>query len=616
MTAATASGSRLVVARAQIAGHAATLRALEARVEALHCAGDREGAAAIAQVAGEFAYRNHAGVFASPRIERVLAAIGREAVGAGPRPDPAPGTVLHVLTEGYDTGGHTRLAWRWMQRDAGRRSTVALTRQTTPLPDRLAGAADGRVLRLDAEGGLLARARALRAAAARFETVVLHVHMYDVVAALAFAEPAGRPPVVFVDHADHLFWLGTGVADAVTACRAPATDLHVRRRGIAAERSVLVPVPVDAPRRARDRAAAKAAVGVAPGAPLLLTIATAHKFVSAVRPGFHEAAVGILEACPDAVLLAVGPSQVGDWAAAAERFPGRVRAVGRLDDLGDVLDAADVYLDSFPFSSNTSVIEAAAHELPILSFSPDPGRQGILLTNDPGIEHLIVRGADPASLGERAAELLADDAHSAALGAEVRDGILAVHDGPGWTARVEEAYRVARDLGPAPAAADVGDLPVEDFEAIHHLLFEDTGVTCGLDVALLTQADVLPAHLRPADRLQAAAAARELVRPPAAERVAVGRFAPGAAAALVAALRGAVREGAAARAAVVVAPAEVGGALPELEAALASGEDFDLDVVPAGAIAEVAGADGVWVVAEGSPDARAAAERGAALLTY
>ena len=610
--------ARLALARARIAGNATVLEALEDRVEALAAAGDVHTAVAVAQIAGEFAYRNHAGVFASPRLERVLADLGRAHVPAPDAAPPArPGEVVHVLSEAYDTGGHSRLAWRWIARDAGRRSSVALTRQHAPVPPALSAAVEGRVLRIDAAGGLLARARALREAVAGAEAVVLHVHMYDVVPLLAFADPAHRPPVVFLDHADHLFWLGTGVADAVTSCRPLAEDLQVRRRGIARERSTPVPVPVDAPVRRHERPAAKQLLGLDADCTLVLTVATAHKYMAVTRPTFHDAAAAMLERSPGLVLLAVGSVAHGAWAKLMERFPGRVLPVGRHSDLAPFLDAADLYLDSYPFSSNTSVIEAAAHGLPIISFSPDPAHQGILLTNDPAIEHRIVREADPAALAEAVAALAGDPQRRAALGAEVRDLTLTVHDGPAWVACIEEAYRIARELGPTPGAAPVS-APVEDFEAIHHVLFEDTGVASGLGPAVAAQADVLPPPLRPRDAAGAEALAARLTAPAETGRVAIGRAdaADADVAGLVERLRTTVREGVAARAVVVAAPETVGGLVPALESALAAGEDFDLDLVTGGALGDVAPDGALWVVRAGGPDAAAAIDHGAETLVY
>ncbi len=75
-----------------------------------------------------------------------------------------PRRVLHVATECAAVGGHSRMAWRWIERDTASVPTLALTRQRGPVPDRLSyavGARGGRVAILEGHDQL-ARARDAR----------------------------------------------------------------------------------------------------------------------------------------------------------------------------------------------------------------------------------------------------------------------------------------------------------------------------------------------------------------------------------------------------------------------------------------------------------------------
>ena len=79
-------------------------------------------------------------------------------------------------------------------------------------------------------GGLLGWGRALQSVIDASDLVVLHVHNNDVVPFLALAGMGRRrPPVVFVDHADHLFWLGARFADLIVNTRLSGHRLAARR---------------------------------------------------------------------------------------------------------------------------------------------------------------------------------------------------------------------------------------------------------------------------------------------------------------------------------------------------------------------------------------------------
>ena len=116
--------------RAAMAAIDAVVRRIEAAAERFAASGAHEDAAACAQVGSTVAWMNHPGRFASARFEQALhetrprshlCPYERRAANGDPQ------RVLHVLSEGYETGGHTRLAWRWMLQDAGRTHALAFT---------------------------------------------------------------------------------------------------------------------------------------------------------------------------------------------------------------------------------------------------------------------------------------------------------------------------------------------------------------------------------------------------------------------------------------------------------------------------------------------------------
>jgi glycosyltransferase involved in cell wall biosynthesis len=481
------------------------LTALIAAAERQLARGRLEAAATMAQVAAQHAWMNHAGRFASPELEALLARLAARCAPA-PADGPArprtgdPADVVHVVTRCYQTGGSTREIACWLEQDTGRRHRVAVTRQGAQPPpaflvDRLREPGD--VVALDAvRGGLMARAAGLRALAASTDAIVLHVHPYDVVPAIALAG-VQRPPVVLVNHADHVFWLGLGITDAVLHMRESGRRLAEARRGLAPERSMVMARPLMPNDRVLDRDEAKRRLGLAPETVVLATAADASKYRPVGADAFLDLVVPALERHPEAVLLAAGPSDEGPWAEAAARTGGRVRALGRLPEVTLLHEAADVYLDSFPFSSLTSLLEAGSVGVPSLTYRGHPADCGVLGADVPGVDAFITAPEDPAAYDAALERAIADPAWRAATGTETARAIRASHTGDGWRADVDAVYARAAEMaaagppvpGPAPYATERVDELVRD-------VMLQTGFAQGVDGVLLAHLGLMPLRQR------------------------------------------------------------------------------------------------------------------------
>lgn len=243
------------------------------------------------------------------------------------RLDVPPGSwrVLHVLSRAYGAGGHTHVVARWIGQAATRRPAdehcVALVDQgAAEVSDWLSDAvrrANGCIHELSSGKSQVHRARALFRLAQEWATlVILHIHPNDPIPWLAFASPARAFPVVFFNHADHIFWLGARLGDLVIEFRESGRDISLHGRGIDPCKDTLVPLPLEDPLpeleeagvglRRRMRAEARARLNLPPEASIALTIGTAYKYEPALGLNFSRAAGQILEKCPHALILAVG----------------------------------------------------------------------------------------------------------------------------------------------------------------------------------------------------------------------------------------------------------------------------------------------------------------------
>ena len=421
--------------------------------EAHHVRGADDVASLIARVAATVARRRNTGAYAIESLETLLLSMSRRLshssegfvntqVGTG-RLRP---TVLHIMTGAFAAGGHTRLVTRWIEFHEAARSSLVITEPANPEPPgqlaEAVSAAGGRILRL---GGTIAdRALALRSLAHDADTLVLSIHEDDIVPSLALAAAAWRPPTVVVNHADHVFWVGASVADVVASLRPSGQELATRRRGIMANRSMQMPIPIRSfPRRA-SRERARVAIGLHGDHRLLLTVGQAYKFAPVNGRHLIEALGPILEA-PDVRLVAIGPTENDEpWVAARNRYGDRVQAIGMRPDIDPFMDAADVYLDSYPIPSITAALDAGALGLPVVSLSPDgEWWPDVAVEDDPAlVDHVLI---DVARYRERVGELVRSASTRAAAGRSIQLRIDEVHGSQAWLRSLDRVLDAARD---------------------------------------------------------------------------------------------------------------------------------------------------------------------------
>lgn len=436
--------------------------------------GDPGKAASLAQLAARYASNNHPGVFASPALETLLVGIGARTMPAWDRTEavargPWPGRVLHVLTKAIGVGGHTRYALRWLEHDAGRVHSLALTGQTGEVPGALAEAvrSSGGELRILGDGGdpspatLIARARELRSMASHADVVVLYTHPFDVVPVIALSGNLDRPPVLFVNHSDHCFWIGTAVADLVACIRGQGQRVCVERRGVSADRCTMLPVPLDAAVRHRSQTVAKEELGLPPSAVVLLTVAAAYKYEPIDEVEFLDLVSPTVDARSDVILLAVGP-RGRRWQDAERRTGGRVRALGPRPGVQLYYEACDVYLDSHPCSSVTSLLEAASLGTPAMTLCPYEGGAAVLCSEDPGLDGLETRATTPDDYRAILDRVVDDVALRRELGRTLGERIGAAHSLDRWRTDLQTAYERLRSIGPVdPGSVSVGQVAPE-----------------------------------------------------------------------------------------------------------------------------------------------------------
>jgi hypothetical protein len=435
-------------------------------------------AAAMLQIAAGCAWRRHCGFFFSAQLEEMLidisAKIAKEMAPIPRRKKRQGPKVLHILTQAHAVGGHTRLVCNWIEADRANEHHVVLTQQgIVKIPERISSVArnsGGSLHQLHPRGGLLRNALSLRILAMDYDFIALHINPDDVVPILAFGSSPERPPVAYLNHADHVFWIGSTICDVNLNLRESGKQLSVVRRGIPWDRNLLLPIPLlGAGEPMLARASARSALSLKDTDIVILTVASQNKFLPQADADFAEVHMPILQRHRNVKFIVVGPSPSQQyWHRWSRATDGRLEAVGIQADTRAVLAAADIYCDSFPMGSLTSLLEAGLVGIPCVSWRPyaQDSLAAVLSCDDVSFrEHQLVFN-DKAKYIQRL-EFLVELANRADLGGRLKQSILHEHTGVGWAEALQSAYEACRDYADRRPHKPSGELgPVGEYDEI------------------------------------------------------------------------------------------------------------------------------------------------------
>jgi hypothetical protein len=192
---------------------------------------------------------------------------------------------------------------------------------------------------------------------------------------------------------------------------------------------------------------AKQQLGFGSEITLLLTIASPFKYHSPGRTTFLDLVVPVIKQYSKTVLLAVGPELKGEWKAAHSQTNGRIIPLGTRWDNDLLYSAADVYLDSVPFSSITSLLEAGSYGTPLLGHRIPYADLSLLGPGAPGLDQTMQIATEPEGYRQLLGTLISDRNLREASGRKVQSAILCLHTGERWRDAVRVVYDKAENAG-------------------------------------------------------------------------------------------------------------------------------------------------------------------------
>ena len=400
-----------------------------------------EDAALLAELIGFLAWRIPCGKYHCSETELVLNGIGNNLYGAGSELNDIPlnsceafskRRVLHVISISYQIGGHTRAVERMISNSSDHSvGSVVITNHEGVVPEWLKEsiqASGGWLKILDRDSTLLSRAITLRSITKIWaDLVILHIHPNDPVANLAYSCGTDTP-VVFFNHADHVFWYGATISDTVAQIRPAGKILSESRRGVI--NSLYLPIPLELSVK-KDIQDAKTKLGFCENDTVLFSVASAYKYKNIGPISFLAIHEKIIQKYDNVKLLVVGPENSGVWREYHDKTGGKITAVGRQNDISQYYACADIYVDSYPFASLTSLLEAGLHGKPAIGLynSASP----VISCDDLSLNKSHIAHAETPEVYElKLSRLINDIELRRTTGETLKQEIIDDHTGDGW----------------------------------------------------------------------------------------------------------------------------------------------------------------------------------------
>lgn len=418
-------------------------------LEDLACVGSSERAHVLAQWMASFLLANSCGIYRCDELEELLLSHCGLDLGRLRAQVSASTGVLHVLSEAYSHGGHTRVARHFLAQADGPQCVLLTRPSHNSQVHQWLGVDSDCVRQHLGELSSAERISVLAVDIAGHSEVILYLHPEDVIggAAVRLAKrlnPALR--IGFFDHADHAFSVGIGAANCVFEISTYGWQLrHARDVGA---RASFVGIPIQASLPAGGRGAADGAE------PKALLVGTPYKFRPVGDRKLFYALDALLAANPKLSVDCVGPEGFEAWwQPLRAKFEGRIRFHGFLahDRYMTLLDSAALYVDSYPKTGGTAFPEALLAGGGVTGLFG--GTWGFSVAD-------VLRVDGVAAFVDRCSAILRRDPQVLALMRSTRQDCATYHSPTAVWARIVDGLRSGVLHAPPPALANMPEPPI------------------------------------------------------------------------------------------------------------------------------------------------------------
>jgi hypothetical protein len=147
-------------------------------------------------------------------------------------------------------------------------------------------------------------------------------------------------------------------------------------------------------------------------------------------------------------------------------------------DTAAFYQSADIYVDSFPLGSTTSLLEAGLYGLPLISRCAEPATCGALCAGSPGLKGAWLHASNLEDFVAGLSRLIEDENLRTRVGERMRRTIRRSHIGESWLGALDGLYERVDQLSRAAAAKSSCDSPrIDELDMTIHRVLCHTGGT-------------------------------------------------------------------------------------------------------------------------------------------
>lgn len=271
--------------------------------------------------------------------------------------------ILHIATEIYDVGGHTRVINNWIKKENKRNSFFILTNQQQNLKTKILTNIQEKTKCtniLDPKLNSIEKCNLILnfIIEHKIDTVVLHTHPYDVIPSLICSIP-NFPYTILFNHSDHTFVLGTISSDLYLDITKEGQKYTHKYRMV--RNSKVINLPTNISPRIKETQYDKKIT--------LISMASSWKFKPFENFNFFSTYIPFLNKHKNITLKIIGIEPKDFKQFTKLKKPENLEILGIVPEPENIISQADYFIEMFPSGSYLSALDSCAYGItPIFNY--------------------------------------------------------------------------------------------------------------------------------------------------------------------------------------------------------------------------------------------------------